>query len=73
MGHRWRDVDLAAGRTLLSITSNGKPRFAYLTQLSRQVIDSLKGQEHRLGWGFVPCKIPRVPFSMVTFLRTSQQ
>jgi integrase len=38
---RWRDVDVKTGRILLSVTKNGKPRFAYLNQLSHQVIESL--------------------------------
>jgi integrase len=39
---RWRDVDLERGRILLELTKNGKPRFAYLNQLSNQVIASLE-------------------------------
>jgi integrase len=38
---RWKDVDVKSGRILLSVTKNGKPRFAYLNQLSNQVIASL--------------------------------
>jgi integrase len=38
---RWRDVDIPGGRILLSVTKNGKPRFAYLNQLANQVIESL--------------------------------
>jgi integrase len=43
----WRDVDVEAGRILLAITKNGKPRFAYLNQLSHQVIASLQSVEHK--------------------------
>lgn len=43
----WRDVDLNAGRILLSITKNGKPRYAYLNQLSRQVLASLEPEKHK--------------------------
>jgi integrase len=43
---RWKDVDLKRGRILLSITKNGKPRFAYLNQLSHQVIESLGPEGH---------------------------
>lgn len=38
---QWKDVDIAGSRILLSITKNGKPRFAYLNLLSMQVIESL--------------------------------
>jgi integrase len=40
---QWKDVDLQRGRILLELTKNGKPRFAYLNQLSNQVIASLEG------------------------------
>jgi integrase len=43
----WRDVDVQAGRILLSITKNGKPRFAYLNQVSHQVIASLQSVDHK--------------------------
>jgi integrase len=39
---RWKDVDVKNGRILLSLTKSGKPRFAYLNQLSSQVIASLE-------------------------------
>ena len=39
---RWADVDIQRGRILLELTKNGEPRFAYLNQLSRQVIDGLE-------------------------------
>jgi integrase len=32
---------------ILSITKNGKPRYAYLNQLSRQVLASLEPEKHK--------------------------
>jgi integrase len=43
----WKDVDVKASRILLAITKNGKPRYAYLNQLSHQVIASLQPEEHK--------------------------
>lgn len=42
---RWMDVDTDRGRILLELTKNGKPRFAYLNQLSNQVIASLERRQ----------------------------
>ena len=44
---RWKDVDIKSGRILLSLTKSGKPRFAYLNQLSNQVIASLEPEGRR--------------------------
>jgi integrase len=44
---RWQDVDIKGGRILLSLTKNGKPRFAYLNQLSHQVIAYLEPETHK--------------------------
>jgi integrase len=67
---RWKDVDLKSGRILLSMTKNGKPRFAYLNQLSNQVIASLRteGSETRglLFPGFTPEQVT------VAFIRACQ-
>lgn len=41
---RWADVDTEGGRILFKLTKNGKARFAYLNQLSRQVIVSLESR-----------------------------
>jgi integrase len=43
----WKDIDVKAGRILLAITKNGKPRYAYLNQLSHQVIASLQTGKHK--------------------------
>jgi integrase len=44
---RWKDVDVKGGRILLSLTKSGKPRFAYLNQLSNQVIAPLEPEGRR--------------------------
>lgn len=44
---RWKDVDIKNGRILLSVTKNGKPRFAYLNQLSHLVIAYLEPEKHK--------------------------
>ncbi len=44
---RWKGVDVKGGRILLSLTKSGKPRFAYLNQLSNQVIASLEPDGRR--------------------------
>jgi integrase len=54
----WKDVDLKGGRILLAITKNGKPRFAYLNHLSRQVIDSLQTEEHQPTGKLFPAVTP---------------
>jgi integrase len=67
---QWKDVDTAGGRILLSLTKNGKPRFAYLNQLSMQVIDSLspadRSPNETLFPGITPAQVT------VAFIRASQ-
>jgi len=67
---RWKDVDLKRGRILLSITKNGKPRFAYLNQLSNQVIESLspegRSPNEALFPGVTPAQVT------VAFIRACQ-
>jgi integrase len=67
---RWRDVDVKAGRILLSVTKNGKPRFAYLNQLSNQVIESLEPDgrtpNEKLFPGLTPAQVT------VAFIRACQ-
>jgi integrase len=66
---RWSDVDVKAGRILLSLTKNGKPRFAYLNQLSHQVIESLgpgRPSSEKLFPGITPAQVT------VAFIRACQ-
>jgi integrase len=67
---RWKDVDQKSGRILLSVTKNGKPRFAYLNQLSNQVLASLDPKDHQPGEllfpGLTPAQVT------VAFIRACQ-
>jgi integrase len=68
---RWKDIDHAGARILLSLTKNGRPRFVYLNALSNSVIASLSRTPH----GPADLLFPGITPAQVTvaFIRTCKQ
>jgi integrase len=71
MAIRWKDVDHAGARILLSLTKNGRPRFVYLNELSLSVIAALSETPHKpadlLFPGITPAQVT------VAFIRTCKK